>query len=73
MLPYAAFLTGASLAMPDRFLAPEPLAAFIAAARPNKAADVPTVWQSPLAGAQPWLNPDEWSGGTRLPGTSLPE
>ena len=50
-LPYAAFLTGASLAMPDRFLAPEPLAAFIAAARPNKAAGVPTVWQGLLAHA----------------------
>ena len=47
-LPYAAFVTGASLAMPDRFLAPEPLAAFIAAARPNKAAGVPTVWQGLL-------------------------
>ena len=47
-LPYAAFLTGASLAMPNRFLAPEPLAAFIAAARPNKAAGVPTVWQALL-------------------------
>jgi fatty-acyl-CoA synthase len=44
-LPYAAFLTGASLAMPDRFLAPEPLAEFIQAARPNKGAGVPTVWQ----------------------------
>ncbi|MGP4002671.1 long-chain fatty acid--CoA ligase [Streptomyces sp. 8N706] len=44
-LPYAAFLTGASLAMPDRFLAPGPLADFIAAARPNKGAGVPTVWQ----------------------------
>jgi len=43
-LPYAGFLTGASLAMPDRFLAPEPLAEFIAAARPNKGAGVPTVW-----------------------------
>jgi fatty-acyl-CoA synthase len=47
-LPYAAFLTGASLAMPDRFLAPEPLAAFIAAARPNKGAGVPTVWSGLL-------------------------
>ncbi|MGH3464238.1 MAG: long-chain fatty acid--CoA ligase [Kribbellaceae bacterium] len=47
-LPYAAFMTGASLAMPNQFLAPEPLAAFIAAARPNKAAGVPTVWQSLL-------------------------
>ncbi|MFE9098624.1 long-chain fatty acid--CoA ligase [Streptomyces sp. NPDC007264] len=44
-LPYAAFLTGASLAMPDRFLAPAPLAQFIAASRPNKGAGVPTVWQ----------------------------
>ena len=47
-LPYAAFLTGASLAMPNQFLAAEPLAAFIAAARPNKAAGVPTVWQALL-------------------------
>jgi fatty-acyl-CoA synthase len=47
-LPYTAFLTGASLAMPDRFLAPEPLAAFIADSRPNKAAGVPTVWQGLL-------------------------
>jgi fatty-acyl-CoA synthase len=44
-LPYAAFLTGTGLAMPDRFLAAEPLVEFIAAARPNKAAGVPTVWQ----------------------------
>jgi fatty-acyl-CoA synthase len=47
-LPYAAFLTGASLAMPDRFLAPGPLAQFIAAARPNRAAGVPTIWQGLL-------------------------
>ncbi len=47
-LPYSAFLTGASLAMPDRFLAAEPLAAFIASARPNKGAGVPTVWQGLL-------------------------
>ncbi len=43
-LPYSALLTGASLAMPDRFLTPEPLAAFISAARPNTGAGVPTVW-----------------------------
>jgi fatty-acyl-CoA synthase len=47
-LPYSTFMTGASMAMPDRFLAAEPLAAFIAAARPNKAAGVPTVWQGLL-------------------------
>jgi fatty-acyl-CoA synthase len=43
-LPYSAFLTGASLAMPDRFLTPEPLAAFVKQVRPNKAGAVPTVW-----------------------------
>src|SRR5256714_5926755 len=47
-LPYAAFVTGASLAMPDRFLAAAPLAEFIAAARPTKAAGVPTIWQALL-------------------------
>jgi fatty-acyl-CoA synthase len=47
-LPYVAFLTGASLAMPDRFLAPGPLAEFVAAARPNRAAGVPTIWQGLL-------------------------
>ena len=47
-LPYAAFLTGASLAMPDRHLNADRLAEFIAVARPNKAAAVPTVWGSLL-------------------------
>jgi fatty-acyl-CoA synthase len=47
-LPYAAFLTGASLAMPDRFLAAAPLAEYIAAVRPNKAGAVPTIWQALL-------------------------
>ncbi|HEU4425788.1 MAG TPA: long-chain fatty acid--CoA ligase [Pilimelia sp.] len=47
-LPYAAFLTGASLAMPDRFLAPAPLAEFIGHAKPNRAAGVPTIWQGLL-------------------------
>jgi fatty-acyl-CoA synthase len=42
-LPYAAFLTGTSLIMPGPFLQPEPLAGVIAAARPNKAAAVPTI------------------------------
>lgn len=43
-LPYAAFATGSSLAMPDRFLAAEPLATFISETRPTKGAGVPTVW-----------------------------
>ena len=43
-LPYAAFLSGASLLMPGRFLQAEPLARFIAAERPTVSAAVPTVW-----------------------------
>jgi fatty-acyl-CoA synthase len=48
-LPYAALISGASLLMPDRFLQPEPLLAFMAAARPTCAAAVPTVWTGVLA------------------------
>jgi fatty-acyl-CoA synthase len=47
-MPYAAFLTGASLAMPDRYLMADRLAEFINSARPNKAAAVPSVWTSLL-------------------------
>ena len=45
-LPFAAFMVGASLLMPERFLQPEPLAAMIASERPTLAAAVPTIWQS---------------------------
>ncbi|CAM06122.1 fatty-acyl-CoA synthase [Saccharopolyspora erythraea NRRL 2338] len=47
-LPYAAFLVGSSLIMPDRFLQPEPLTHMIAAERPTFAAAVPTIWQGVL-------------------------
>jgi fatty-acyl-CoA synthase len=43
-LPHAAFMAGASLLMPDRFLQPGPLAEMIAAGRPTVAAAVPTLW-----------------------------
>ncbi|MGV9709944.1 long-chain fatty acid--CoA ligase [Gordonia sp. NPDC003424] len=43
-LPYAAFMIGASLIMPDRFLHPEPLAQIIASEKPTFAAAVPTIW-----------------------------
>src|SRR5690606_20147077 len=43
-LPYAAFMFGSSLHMPDRFLQPEPLANFIEMARPTMSGAVPTVW-----------------------------
>jgi fatty-acyl-CoA synthase len=48
-LPYASFMVGASLIMPDRFLQPEPLARLIAAERPTFAGAVPTIWQGLLA------------------------
>ena len=43
-LPYAAFMTGASLLMPSRFLQAEPLARMIAEERPTFGAAVPTIW-----------------------------
>ncbi|GLB64813.1 fatty-acyl-CoA synthase [Dietzia sp. NCCP-2495] len=45
-LPYASFMVGASLLMPERFLQPEPLAAMIASEKPTLAAAVPTIWQA---------------------------
>jgi fatty-acyl-CoA synthase len=48
-LPFAALMSGASLLMPDRFLQPEPLLAFMAECRPTSAAGVPTVWSGILA------------------------
>ncbi|TQF74008.1 long-chain fatty acid--CoA ligase [Rhodococcus spelaei] len=44
-LPYAAFMIGATLIMPDRFLQPGPLAEIIASEKPTMAAAVPTIWQ----------------------------
>ncbi|MEY9965637.1 fatty-acyl-CoA synthase [Streptacidiphilus sp. MAP12-16] len=43
-IPYAAFMVGTSLLMPDRFLQPEPLAAMISAEHPTFSAAVPTIW-----------------------------
>jgi fatty-acyl-CoA synthase len=43
-LPYAAFMSGTSLIMPDRFLQAAPLAAMVEAERPTMAAAVPTIW-----------------------------
>ncbi|PSK96884.1 fatty-acyl-CoA synthase [Murinocardiopsis flavida] len=47
-LPYAAFMAGAPLIMPDRFLQPAPLAEMIETLRPSFAAAVPTIWQGLL-------------------------
>jgi fatty-acyl-CoA synthase len=48
-LPYAAFMSGASLLMPDRFLQAEPIAKMIEAERPTLAGAVPTIWTDLLA------------------------
>ncbi|MBV9093026.1 MAG: long-chain fatty acid--CoA ligase [Streptosporangiaceae bacterium] len=45
-LPYAAFLSGATLLMPGPFLQPEHLTAFIAAERATLTAAVPTIWNA---------------------------
>jgi fatty-acyl-CoA synthase len=47
-IPFAAFMSGASMIMPDRFLQGEPIAAMIAAERPTKAGAVPTIWNDLL-------------------------
>ncbi len=48
-LPYASFLSGASMLMPDRFLQAAPLAAMISSERPTLAGAVPTIWTDLLA------------------------
>lgn len=47
-MPYAAFMIGASLLMPDRFLQPAPLATMIETIKPTFAAAVPAIWQGLL-------------------------
>ncbi|PXY30922.1 long-chain fatty acid--CoA ligase [Prauserella muralis] len=47
-MPYAAFMVGASMVMPDRFLQPEPIAQILAAEKPTFAGAVPTIWQGLL-------------------------
>jgi len=47
-LPYAAFLSGATLHMPGPFLQPEHLTAFIVAEQTTVTAGVPTIWNAIL-------------------------
>jgi fatty-acyl-CoA synthase len=47
-LPYAAFLSGATLQMPGPFLQPEHLTRFIAAERTTVTSGVPTIWNAIL-------------------------
>jgi fatty-acyl-CoA synthase len=48
-LPYAAFMSGASLIMPDRFLQAAPLTQMIVSERVSLAGAVPTIWSDLLA------------------------
>ena len=47
-LPYASWMSGADLLMPDRFLQAEPLCRFMTAERPTMSGAVPTVWNDVL-------------------------
>jgi fatty-acyl-CoA synthase len=47
-LPYAAWMTGADLVLPGRFLQAEPLCRMIADLRPTISAAVPTIWNDIL-------------------------
>ena len=47
-LPYAAFMAGADLVMPDRFLQAEPLVRAIEAEKPTFSGAVPTIWNDIL-------------------------
>jgi fatty-acyl-CoA synthase len=70
--PYAAFLVGADLLMPQQFLQAAPLSAAIAECRPTVAAGVPTIWNDLLRYAE--TNPVDMSsvrvvvaGGAAVP------
>ncbi|GAA0491526.1 long-chain fatty acid--CoA ligase [Streptomyces stramineus] len=43
-LPFACFMAGTSMLMPDRFLQPAPLADMIEAEKPTVSGGVPTIW-----------------------------
>ncbi|MFI6444967.1 long-chain fatty acid--CoA ligase [Kitasatospora sp. NPDC050543] len=47
-IPHAAFMSGANLLMPDRFLQPKPLATMIDQVGPTVSAAVPTIWNGLL-------------------------
>lgn len=70
--PYAAWMAGADLVMPNRFLQAEPLARLIEQERPTCAGAVPTIWNDLLTYAE--ANPVDLSslrtvvcGGSAVP------
>jgi fatty-acyl-CoA synthase len=74
--PYAGFMTGADLVMPQQFLQAAPLTAIIARHRPTLSIGVPTIWNDVLQYAQG--NPVDLSslrmitaGGAAVPKTLI--
>jgi fatty-acyl-CoA synthase len=71
--PYAAFMSGADLIMPDRFLQAEPIVGLIEAERVTTSAAVPTIWNDILQFLR--ANPDHdlsslrsvFCGGSAVP------
>ncbi len=51
-IPYASWMLGCTLLLPDRFLQPEPLCAFIRAERPTFTGGVPTIFTGMLQYAE---------------------
>ena len=72
-MPYAAWLVGADLLLPNRFAQAAPLAQFIAAERATLAAAVPTVWYDVLALENPDLSSLRMilCGGAAVPGSLI--
>jgi fatty-acyl-CoA synthase len=73
-LPYAAFMSGADLLMPDRFLQAEPLVGYIEAEQATVSAAVPTIWNDILQFVRANPRPDAFSsmravlcGGSAVP------
>ena len=73
-LPYAAFMSGADLLMPDRFLQAEPLVGYIEAEQATVSAAVPTIWNDILHFMRANPRPDALSslravlcGGSAVP------
>ncbi len=75
-MPFAAFIAGADLLMPGRFLQAEPLSRFMAAEPPTMSAGVPTVWNDLLRYAE--THPMDFSslrnviiGGSAVPASLI--
>jgi fatty-acyl-CoA synthase len=73
-LPYAAFMSGADLLMPDRYLQADPIVGFIQSEQATVSAAVPTIWNDILQSLRTNPRPDALSsmravlcGGSAVP------